>query len=157
MAKPVFVLGMGRSGTTWISNLLLQHSRITGICRERGIHESSYFSVVDGRFGSLDDAVNFVEFAEVMAASYLFRSAGVDAAFLWERYPSSYAEIFRAAMDHHAEAAGEFYRRAGQWVADGELVARETVNDGLDSTVDAFLGLLSGRNTGKMVVNVRGE
>lgn len=106
MAKPVFVLGMGRSGTTWISNLLLQHSRIAGIRGERGIHESSYFSVVDGRFGPLDDAVNFVEFAEVMAASYLFRSAGVDAAFLLARYPSSYAEIFRAAMDHNAEAAG---------------------------------------------------
>ncbi|MDO3398031.1 NADP-dependent oxidoreductase [Nocardioides sp. SOB44] len=57
-------------------------------------------------------------------------------------------------VSDHAEAAGEFYRRAGQWVADGDLVARETVSDGLDSTVDAFLGLLSGRNTGKMIVRL---
>ena len=57
-------------------------------------------------------------------------------------------------VSDHADAAGEFYRRAGQWVADGDLVARETFSDGLDSTVDAFLGLLSGRNTGKMLVRL---
>ncbi len=57
-------------------------------------------------------------------------------------------------VSDHAEATGEFYRRAGAWVAAGELVARETFTDGLDSTVDAFLGLLSGANTGKMLVRL---
>ena len=37
---------------------------------------------------------------------------------------------------------------------DGSLVARETVVDGLDSAVEAFQALLSGGNTGKMVVRL---
>ena len=41
-------------------------------------------------------------------------------------------------------------------LADGRIVAQETVVDGLEHAVDAFLGLLSGSNTGKMVVRVGG-
>lgn len=54
----------------------------------------------------------------------------------------------------HQEAAGEFYRRAGGWVADGSLRWRETVVDGLDNVVDAFLGLHRGENVGKMLVRL---
>lgn len=54
----------------------------------------------------------------------------------------------------HADVAGEFYRRAGGWLADGELSYRETFEDGLDRAVDAFLGVLSGANTGKMLVRL---
>ncbi|WP_182523329.1 NADP-dependent oxidoreductase [Nocardioides dongkuii] len=54
----------------------------------------------------------------------------------------------------HADAAGEFYERAGAWVAAGELAYRETYEDGLDRAVDAFLGVLSGANTGKMLVRL---
>jgi NADPH-dependent curcumin reductase CurA len=54
----------------------------------------------------------------------------------------------------HRDVAGEFYRRAGAWVADGSLTWRETVVDGIDNAVDAFLGLSRGDNTGKMLVRV---
>ena len=54
----------------------------------------------------------------------------------------------------HGDAASEFYRRAGAWVADGSLQWRETVLDGLDHAVDAFLGLHRGDNTGKMLVRL---
>lgn len=54
----------------------------------------------------------------------------------------------------HRDVAGEFHERAGQWVADGSLVWRETVVDGLDHAVDAFLGLHRGENTGKMLVRL---
>ena len=57
-------------------------------------------------------------------------------------------------VSDHREAAGEFYRRAGAWLADGSLVFRETVVDGLDHAVDAFLGLHRGENTGKMLVRL---
>jgi NADPH-dependent curcumin reductase CurA len=39
-------------------------------------------------------------------------------------------------------------------VAEGKLTYRETVVDGFDHTVDAFLDLLRGGNTGKMLVRV---
>jgi NADPH-dependent curcumin reductase CurA len=54
----------------------------------------------------------------------------------------------------HGDAAGEFYRTAGEWFADGRLQHRETVVDGLDSAVDAFLALHRGGNTGKMLVRL---
>ncbi|TFC08018.1 NADP-dependent oxidoreductase [Cryobacterium mannosilyticum] len=38
------------------------------------------------------------------------------------------------------------------WLASGEVVFDETVVDGIDHAVDAFLGLMRGENTGKMVV-----
>lgn len=48
----------------------------------------------------------------------------------------------------------EFHRDMGQWVASGAVKANETVFDGLDKTPDAFLGLFSGANIGKMLVRV---
>ncbi|WP_127481159.1 NADP-dependent oxidoreductase [Nocardioides pantholopis] len=54
----------------------------------------------------------------------------------------------------HQDLAGEFYRRAGAWVASGDLKHRETVVDGLDHAVDAFLGLHRGENIGKMLVRL---
>ncbi|KFF59869.1 NADP-dependent oxidoreductase [Cryobacterium sp. MLB-32] len=38
------------------------------------------------------------------------------------------------------------------WLASGDVVFDETVVDGIDHAVEAFLGLLRGENTGKMVV-----
>jgi NADPH-dependent curcumin reductase CurA len=46
----------------------------------------------------------------------------------------------------------EFYAEMGPWVADGTLKSRETVVEGLAKTPDAFLGLFTGENTGKMLV-----
>jgi NADPH-dependent curcumin reductase CurA len=54
----------------------------------------------------------------------------------------------------HADLRPEFVTAVSGWLRDGSLVARETVVDGLDSAVDAFRQLLSGGNTGKMVVRL---
>jgi NADPH-dependent curcumin reductase CurA len=54
----------------------------------------------------------------------------------------------------HADLRPEFVSAVGGWLQDGSLVARETVVDRLDSAVDAFRALLSGGNTGKMVVRL---
>ncbi|MFL6853992.1 MAG: NADP-dependent oxidoreductase [Sphingomicrobium sp.] len=49
---------------------------------------------------------------------------------------------------------GDFYRDMGGWIASGQVKSRDTVREGLDQTVDAFLGLFSGANTGKMLVKL---
>jgi NADPH-dependent curcumin reductase CurA len=54
----------------------------------------------------------------------------------------------------HADLRPEFVEVVSGWLREGELVARETVVEGLDSAVDAFRALLSGGNTGKMVVRL---
>jgi hypothetical protein len=48
----------------------------------------------------------------------------------------------------------EFYAEMGPWVANGTVKSKETVVDGLDNTLDAFLGLFEGANTGKMLVRL---
>jgi len=52
------------------------------------------------------------------------------------------------------DRAAEFYRDMGGLLAAGTLKRQETVHDGLDSMPDAFLGLFTGGNTGKMLVKV---
>jgi NADPH-dependent curcumin reductase CurA len=48
----------------------------------------------------------------------------------------------------------EFYAEMAPWVADGTVKSRQTVVEGLEHTVDAFLGLFRGENTGKMLVKL---
>ena len=48
----------------------------------------------------------------------------------------------------------EFYAEMAPWLADGTVKSRETVVEGLENTPDAFLGLFSGANTGKMLVRI---
>ena len=40
------------------------------------------------------------------------------------------------------------------WITNGDIKVQETVVDGFESTPDAFIGLFSGKNTGKMVVKI---
>ena len=54
----------------------------------------------------------------------------------------------------HYDLAGEYAQRAAGWLADGSLSLRETSVDGFEHAVDAFLGVLRGDNTGKMVVRL---
>jgi NADPH-dependent curcumin reductase CurA len=49
---------------------------------------------------------------------------------------------------------GEFYAKMGPWVASGQVKSRDTIMDGLERTPEAFLGLFTGANTGKMLVRV---
>jgi NADPH-dependent curcumin reductase CurA len=49
---------------------------------------------------------------------------------------------------------GEFYREMGGWIASGAVKSRETIHDGIEAMPDAFLGLFSGSNTGKMLVRL---
>lgn len=48
----------------------------------------------------------------------------------------------------------DFLRDAGEWVRNGRLKYREDVVDGLTRASAAFLGLLQGKNFGKMLVRV---
>jgi NADPH-dependent curcumin reductase CurA len=49
---------------------------------------------------------------------------------------------------------GEFEKEAGAHYQAGRLKSMETVVEGLDQAVEAFIGLFDGKNTGKMVVKL---
>ena len=57
-------------------------------------------------------------------------------------------------VSDHGHLQREFLEEVGPMLADGRLKAQETVIEGIENAADAFLGLLSGGNTGKMVVRV---
>ena len=56
--------------------------------------------------------------------------------------------------DQFIDCAEEFYADMGGLIASGAVTMRETVREGLDAAPDAFLGLFSGENVGKMLVRL---
>jgi hypothetical protein len=57
-------------------------------------------------------------------------------------------------VSDHGEMRPQFLSEMVPWIEQGKIKSRETVTEGLDNAVDAFLGLFSGSNFGKMVVKI---
>jgi len=53
--------------------------------------------------------------------------------------------------------APEFTRRMAEWLAAEQIRYDETVVRGLENAPEAFIGMLRGDNTGKMVVSLRSD
>lgn len=60
-------------------------------------------------------------------------------------------------LSDHVERRPDFERDMAQWLAEDRIQHRVTVVEGIENAVDAFLGLLQGENTGKMLVKVGPE
>ena len=54
----------------------------------------------------------------------------------------------------HNDMRDQFLSDMESWVKNGNLVVRETIVEGLENSVDAFLALFSGENFGKMIVKL---
>ena len=57
-------------------------------------------------------------------------------------------------VSDHTDLREEFVEKASLLVRSGQLTVRETVREGLENAVPAFLDLLRGGNTGKMIVRL---
>ncbi|MER5969499.1 NADP-dependent oxidoreductase [Streptomyces sp. NPDC002055] len=55
-------------------------------------------------------------------------------------------------VSDHQALQPQFVQEVSAWIRSGELQYRETVVEGIDNAFDAFLGMLRGDNTGKMIV-----
>lgn len=55
-------------------------------------------------------------------------------------------------ISDHQHRMRDFLSEVGPWIADGRLKTRETIVEGIEHAPEAFLGLLRGDNTGKMLV-----
>ncbi len=56
--------------------------------------------------------------------------------------------------DQFFDCMEEFYADMGGLIASGAVTMRETVHDGIETVPDAFLGLFTGANMGKMLVRL---
>lgn len=110
---PIFVLGLQRSGTTWLANALSGHPRIAAVDSEdhNGVHESIFFSHFAREYGPLSEEGNFDRFADDFTASDYFILTGLHADWFRERRPQSYPEAFSCVMDEYARRQG-----AGYWL-----------------------------------------
>lgn len=109
-ARPIFVLGMQRSGTTWAANLLAAHPEIAAVTAEdhHGVHESVFFSHFARAFGSWESPSCRARFEEAFRASdYGLLSFGAPAA---ATCPTA-ADFFRGVMERVADAG-----KAQAWV-----------------------------------------
>lgn len=54
----------------------------------------------------------------------------------------------------YGERIDEFTSAMSAWVKDGKLKFREHIVDGLENAPQAFIGLLEGKNFGKLIIRV---
>lgn len=57
-------------------------------------------------------------------------------------------------VSHYENMRADFQRDMSAWVASGDVKYKETIFDGVDKAGEAFRGLFTGANVGKMVVKV---
>ncbi len=57
-------------------------------------------------------------------------------------------------FDDYGYRYPEFAKDMGQWLAQGKIKFREDIVDGLENAPQAFIGLLEGKNFGKLIVRV---
>lgn len=60
-------------------------------------------------------------------------------------------------FDDYGDRHSEFAKAMAPWVRDGKVKFREDVVEGLEQAPEAFIGLLEGRNFGKLVVRVAND
>jgi NADPH-dependent curcumin reductase CurA len=57
-------------------------------------------------------------------------------------------------FDDYGPRFPEFQQQMGAWFAAGKIKVREDMVEGLEQAPAAFIGMLQGRNFGKLVVHV---
>jgi NADPH-dependent curcumin reductase CurA len=57
-------------------------------------------------------------------------------------------------FDDYGQRYGEFFTQMSAWLKEGKIKLREDIVDGLENAPQAFIGLLEGKNFGKLVIRV---
>jgi NADPH-dependent curcumin reductase CurA len=60
-------------------------------------------------------------------------------------------------FDDYGHRYPEFSKEVGQWLAQGKITFREDIVDGLENAPNAFIGLLEGKNFGKLIIRVAAD
>jgi hypothetical protein len=111
MARPIFVIGNNRSGTHWLSNILLNHPDVSGIQHEYhdGIVETEILLAMPRIFGPLANLGSRICFIECFAATDYFRVSGVTKNDLYSFPVHNYHDFLRAFQDRVAHNRGKSF------------------------------------------------
>jgi NADPH-dependent curcumin reductase CurA len=60
-------------------------------------------------------------------------------------------------FEDYGHRYGEFVSQMSEWLKEGRIKFREDVVDGLENAPQAFIGLLEGRNFGKLLVRLSSD
>ena len=109
---PIILIGMNRSGTKWVSNILCSHEEVIGAQSERstGSLETNMFGAMQDRF-DLSDPVEYVGFLELWAKTELFRRTNVAKEMFYKLSPRprSFLTLFDLLMSEFARKNGKAY------------------------------------------------
>lgn len=107
--QPIFVVGLNRSGTKWLSNELSRHPRIACVLSEKtGIRETNMFRGFGRKF-DLSRFDEFIALVELWSATDFFERTGIDKARIYQLDPlprDSY-ELLVALMNLFAQRLGK--------------------------------------------------
>jgi NADPH-dependent curcumin reductase CurA len=114
--------------------------------------------VTEAVVGRLNSSARIPVCGVVSAYNTTPASGGTDtldmSAFLWQILTRSLVIKGFLIEDYFDTGYADFLRDMAGWVADGSVRYREDVVEGLERAPEAFRGLLSGRNFGKLLVRV---
>jgi hypothetical protein len=103
-------------------------------------------------------------FARVPVSGLVAQYNGVASGDGTDHLPDTMRQILSKSLtvrgfiyyDYAAEHFSAFLREVGAGIADGRIRYREDFVEGLDKAPEAFIGMLEGRNFGKLIVRVDG-
>lgn len=101
----ILVIGLNRSGTKWLSNLLAQHSQIAAVTLPEhfGIVESNVFNDYSRIFGSLQRDDDYAAFVNLWAETDFVKSLNVPRREIldWQPRPSNVFHAFERLMNDY--------------------------------------------------------
>jgi NADPH-dependent curcumin reductase CurA len=104
----------------------------------------------------------FNTYARIPVSGLIAQYNGVGPGNGTDRLPATMREILSKSLTLrgfiNSEFAGQYYdeflRDVGAGIAEGRIRYREDIVDGLEKAPEAFIGMLDGRNFGKLIVRI---
>ena len=98
---------------------------------------------------------------DLLTMLWMFRPAWAIAVEIWPSMLGTLALAIGQSLtlrgfivSRHEDLRADFMRDMSAWVSSGQVKYRETRYEGLAQAPQAFIGLFSGANTGKMIVHL---
>lgn len=161
MIRPIILIGMNRSGTKWVSNIICSHDDVIGVQSDRtgGILETNMFGAMQDKFnlGYPDDYIGLIE---LWSATQFFQLAGIEKKFFYELSPRprKVLQLFELQMNEYARRNGRNYwlqktaprkaQRVLEYFTNARIVV---VRRDLMDTIRSTLGLQSLHGTRNLV------